>query len=441
MKVLKGNKKNVVGILLVAFLGAYCRTDNSTSNGTPNPSQWYVDPSAPDGGDGLSPQTAFNSITMAILPHNQAWEPGDDIILLPGNYMKQETLDFSQLSIPSGYIHDYLTIIAKPGVILTQPLIIKGAQYLALDSLYFEDVYGEALVIENSSGIIIQNSSFTRIHNLSQSPDPGENIPGNAIHIKGVSGATVRDCYVVYPEGTGIFLESSTSVYIYGISLSDAGETGILIDSSQNVEIYNAGIFTAWIGLLVRGYSDGVYVHYSAMANSAFAGFATSFPSNFSPQKGLKIERLLLARNNVGMYLSGDKYTKVTNITAAHNQDAGVVLSRTAGVEIVNSISAFNGAGFADYARTSIDTYINYVDVWANTNGNFINIFVDPNLFYIFEHDPQFVDPSAFDYSLMATSPCIDAGDPNIVPPQGGEPFVDLGALEYIKTDNSGPIM
>jgi hypothetical protein len=50
--------------------------------------------------------------------------------------------------------------------------------------------------------------------------------------------------------------------------------------------------------------------------------------------------------------------------------------------------------------------------------------------------DPLFVDTLAGDYALSGASPCIDSGDPEgAVPPDGGD-RVDMGALEYVISNN-----
>lgn len=45
---------------------------------------------------------------------------------------------------------------------------------------------------------------------------------------------------------------------------------------------------------------------------------------------------------------------------------------------------------------------------------------------------PQFVDSANGDYHLLPTSPAVDQGNPTVLPPLGGEPFVDIGAFETI---------
>ncbi len=45
---------------------------------------------------------------------------------------------------------------------------------------------------------------------------------------------------------------------------------------------------------------------------------------------------------------------------------------------------------------------------------------------------PQFVDSANGNYQLLPTSPAVDNGNPSLLPPLGGEPFVDIGAFEVI---------
>lgn len=46
--------------------------------------------------------------------------------------------------------------------------------------------------------------------------------------------------------------------------------------------------------------------------------------------------------------------------------------------------------------------------------------------------DPQFKDSANGDYRVLSTSPAVDNGNPALLPPLGGEPFVDIGAFEVI---------
>jgi hypothetical protein len=43
--------------------------------------------------------------------------------------------------------------------------------------------------------------------------------------------------------------------------------------------------------------------------------------------------------------------------------------------------------------------------------------------------DPLFTNPAVFDFSLTCPSPCIDAGDPEILDPDGSRS--DIGAIPF----------
>ncbi len=54
--------------------------------------------------------------------------------------------------------------------------------------------------------------------------------------------------------------------------------------------------------------------------------------------------------------------------------------------------------------------------------------------------DPKFINPAANDYHLLSTSPCIDAGSLTTTDiPEGGETIVDVGAYEYVNTNQINP--
>ncbi len=71
------------------------------------------------------------------------------------------------------------------------------------------------------------------------------------------------------------------------------------------------------------------------------------------------------------------------------------------------------------------------------------NSIVHDNLFDV---DPEFVNPTGGDYSLTASSPAIDAGDPSVegqyIPDGDGDGIgqIDMGAFEFVPTDNSPPV-
>ncbi len=439
--------KHFVVLLAVVFAASYCRYDGTSSrnsggsggSGTVASSEatWYVDPAAPAGGNGLSPDSAFRSITEAIYPNNPQWDAGDDIVLLAGSYSERVTLDLSQLPVAAGYAGNPMVIRAEAGAVFYAPMKIIGGKYLRLENLVFSDVTGEALVIEGAEGVVITGCDIRRIYNDNSSADPSLNVPGNGMRLENVSGATIENCYIDTVDASGVVIRNSGSVVVKTSDFISAGDSAVVVDSSNKVELRDSSFVSSWIGLQIRGTSDDVYVFHCAARGNNFAGVATSFDPGFQPATPLKVERTIVTKNGVGFYFSNDRYTTVLNPTVAYNTNAGVVISRTVGFTMTNAIVVFNDDGIADYAGTAIDSYIDYLDLYGNTGSDLVNVVTYSNVIHA---DPYFTDSDLNDYSLTATSPCIDAGDPNVTPPAGGEPVVDLGAIEYIKDSGEVPL-
>ena len=85
----------------------------------------------------------------------------------------------------------------------------------------------------------------------------------------------------------------------------------------------------------------------------------------------------------------------------------------------------------AVYEYGFVDVLVGYSDVQGGqdaveTSSNNQLFWLDGNI----DADPLFVDPSAGDYSLLETSPCIDAGDPNSYPDPDGT-VSDIGAVYF----------
>jgi hypothetical protein len=108
--------------------------------------------------------------------------------------------------------------------------------------------------------------------------------------------------------------------------------------------------------------------------------------------------------------------------------------------------SATSGGGIFVDTQDSF-TQMAFNDVWNNTAGDYVGLDksgTDGNI----SQDPRFVDPVNNDYHLQDISPCINTGDPNLLPLIGQLDFygnsrlyakrVDIGAAEY--SDNYRPL-
>lgn len=126
-----------------------------------------------------------------------------------------------------------------------------------------------------------------------------------------------------------------------------------------------------------------------------------------------------------------------------NNHLGGGVYLRGYDARLINNIVAGNvgcGVWFDPGAST---TNVAYNDVYGNSEGPFDGGYIPAGLGEITQTnhngdpsdeafnillDPQLVAPATGDFRLMATSPCIDAGDPTAPPDPDGS-IADIGAL------------
>lgn len=120
------------------------------------------------------------------------------------------------------------------------------------------------------------------------------------------------------------------------------------------------------------------------------------------------------------------------------------------GTSIFNNIVAFNSEGIRSeslFNTPGIIPAVAYNDIFGNAEGNFFGFSIEVgdttwgfnrngvpcDSFHNIIRDPLFVDTADFDFNLLATSPCIDAGDPDS-PLDPDSTIADIGAFYYPHT-------
>ncbi len=154
-------------------------------------------------------------------------------------------------------------------------------------------------------------------------------------------------------------------------------------------------------------------------------------------------------------FASTDTLTNCT-ITgnSATNYGGGVYCRQASSVFNSTIISFSDGDGI--YFRGSSEAVFEYCDVYGNTEGDIVfqggvpsngpaNIgelaMMNANgdscdIYYNIFLNPMFIDTAANDYHLLAGSPCIDAGDPDL-PLNPDSSIADIGAFYYM---NNAPL-
>jgi PKD repeat protein len=138
------------------------------------------------------------------------------------------------------------------------------------------------------------------------------------------------------------------------------------------------------------------------------------------------LNNVIYSNLNNGIYCEGDDPVepKIINNTIVNNSEKGIFYHGnfdSVDFKIVNNIIADNDIGI--YSNDSKGANIIYNDIWGN-NSNYEGL--DIPLTDISE-DPLLLDPMNFNFNIDPLSPCIDAGDPEIMDPDGT--VSDIGAF------------
>lgn len=255
-------------------------------------------------------------------------------------------------------------------------------------------------------------------------------------------------------SGAGICSLGSTTMISNNIIIGNSGlgfmnsyGAGIYADGDSLMIANNiiSGNSSAWGGGLTIGWFPGeeqILVNNTIVGNSAtYGGGGISF----HPWT-LKITNKKIASDSENLegewtYCQTGTQT-LTNNTIANNTSSyggGIYCDYTSSSVITNAIFSGDVAseGSEIWMSGTSTLTISYSDVQGGPASVYIepggSITVGPGNIY---EDPLFADPSNDDYSLTASSPCIDAGDPSYNVPPGGGCRIDMGAYEYWKGFN-----
>ena len=253
-------------------------------------------------------------------------------------------------------------------------------------------------------------------------------------------------------KGGGLYcyLESSPNLLNVTISNNNAyngGGISCWYNSSpilMNVTITGNTADEYGGGIYCRENSNPILDNVTITGNSADYGGGIYF-SNSSPS----LDNVTITGNNAD-YGGGincvTSFPSLVNVTITGNNadyyGGGIYCSISP--NLVNCIVSDNTGdyGIYNFIGYSGNTTIAYSNFWNNENGNFygvndsigINITTNANgdncdVFYNIQLDPLFINPDNFNYHLMDSSPCIDAGTAFFV--LEGDTLVNIPDSEY----------
>jgi len=265
--------------------------------------------------------------------------------------------------------------------------------------------YGGAVWASNAGTLSFDNCLFIRCKS-------GQD--GSAVYAKDGTTLLMQDCMI----------KSCENGFFGGVFVKD----GSTVISGCSFEANSAVTFAA--ALYFYNCSEAKVISCKFIDN--VSGAVTGIYSYDSP---LKVINSLFAGNNTTMGLGGGigaifGTLTVTNCSFADNGSAqgGAAIwinSLDSNAQITNSIF-WNNVPNA-IASTSSSYVLSYCSTQSE-EGDESNIF----------GDPLFVNPALGDFSLTATSPCIDAGTPDITGLM--LPDLDLGGMDRVVDGNADSI-
>jgi parallel beta-helix repeat protein len=231
-------------------------------------------------------------------------------------------------------------------------------------------------------------------------------------------------------RGGGVYTRNSNPLLLKNKIMNNSASRGGAIYMQSSTEFYDN---TVCHNNASRG--GGLYIRAGGVTvanNLIYANNAT-----FAEAGGIKV-------HSCSPIITGN--TIVGN-SCVKDGAANLSINFSDNVPITNNIitNGLNGPGVYLYSSSVIFKYNN---VWSNEGGNYEGIPDQTGLNGNISENPLFVNSDSNDFHLQATSPCIDAGDPEFAAtpvekdiddqPRLINERVDIGADEY--PGNVGPV-
>ncbi len=353
---------------------------------------------------------------QAVIDSAQA---GDTLLLKPGRYE----------AVPKPYREPICGNCVGPltEVDATVGFHIKGKPLVIIG----EDRDSTVLATKGGYGILFEESYGSYIGNLTVTEgirDPDGKATDAALVVKKgrvtVENLTIIDNTsrvdtVVVGIG-GIFGREGAELFIFNNLIRNNGWDG--------VALYRGACAVIADNLIEGGRGAGIGITWDATAivyRNRISGYWKGI--------GAFGDSRVVVRNNAvfdnlgwGIICTGHAYMEVVNNVIYHNGNCGFAGWEEAVRGILkNNIIAQNGwkeewvcPGVGVWMNVPLrDFPVEYNDVWGNNAGNYEGIADQTGVKGNISRDPSFKGDGTF--GLKSGSPCIDAGDPKIIDPNG----------------------
>ncbi len=279
------------------------------------------------------------------------------------------------------------------------------------------------------------------------------NNSGTVVSMSACSNATLLSGFTLKNgagvNGGGLSLFNSEPVLSDLLITENSASTngaGIYFDSSnpslENVIISGNSATGGGGGLYFRYYSSPGLENVLITGNSAgYGGGVYCWTSSNPSLENVTINGNSASYNGGGMYCASSNPT-LTNVTFSGNTASidgdGVYCGSSSSPILMNTILWDNGTQEVFLSGASDTITFAYSDVQGGQDSIVINdngtvIWGEGNI----DVDPRFIDSENSNYHLLASSHCINGGDPTTFDSDGSR--ADIGAYPYL-TDNMVPV-
>ncbi|RME38573.1 MAG: DUF1565 domain-containing protein [Planctomycetota bacterium] len=224
------------------------------------PQTFYVSPSGDDAADGLSVETAFKTVTRAVL----SLGPGDTLLLQPGTYAEEVSTEVKGTSTAP------VTIVGDGDGVVFDGQRTRGVGFwcnecahVTIENITFRDYTDVGLIVTLSEDVTLRNLT---VHGNGFAAKMSW-VEGYGMHVEDSSGVVIEGCEAFdngpNPQvldrwlGTGIDTFNLRDSVIRNNRSHDNTGGGLLVEDSTNVLVENNELTDNDLDATVEQWWDG----------------------------------------------------------------------------------------------------------------------------------------------------------------------------------------